>query len=166
MEEITSADKEFIFIPAEIRNFPIERYRHKTTPEHVPYILFKTYSEQFGFRGLYGTILIGPDGAEIKYLCLVNIMETIDQARGLYSRMIPEPSPRDFGEEKAIEPALYHADEVYLYTDDISYFHLILRSSRIVYTIVLDGVKVEEPEVRNGLKRKLAYIRYHVNAIR
>ncbi len=166
VEEITPVDKQVIFIPAEISHFHIEKYRHKKTPEHVPYILFKSYTEQFGFRGLYGTILIDTYGTEVKYLCLVNIMTTIDQARSLFSRMTPEPSPRDFGEEKAITPVLYGADEVYLYTDDMSYFHMVLRSSRIVYSIVLDGAKVEEPQVRYGLKRKLAYIQDNVNAIR
>src|SRR5208337_1398854 len=163
---ITPAEMQYIFPPAEIEHFPIKGFRHLTTPDHVPYIFFKSYAKQSGFRGLFGTILIGPQGEKVKYLCLVNILPTIGQAQNLFSRIIPEPSPRDFGLEETLDPGLYDADDAYLYADDTSYFHLVLRSSRVVYTIVLDGATVNEPQVRNGLRHKLAYIQDHLNAIR
>jgi hypothetical protein len=166
VEQITPAESRYIFTPQEIERFPIKNYWHKMAWDHVSYVFFKTYNEQFGFRGLYGTILISPGGEEIKYLCLVNIPSTIEQARDLFNRMIPEPSPRDFGREETIAPDLYHADAAYLYTDDTSYFHLVLRSSRVVYTVLLDGAGVTELQVRNGLRQKLAYIQHHLNAIR
>jgi hypothetical protein len=166
VEEITPAARQYIFTPQEIEHFPIKNYWHKMAWDHVSYVFFKTYNEQFGFRGLYGTILISPAGAEVKYLCLVNIPSTIEQARDLFSRMVPEPSPRDFGREEAIAPGLYQADDAYLYTDDTSYFHLVLRSSRVVYTVLLDGAGVKELQVRNGLRHKLAYLQHHLNAIR
>jgi hypothetical protein len=165
-KKITPAERQYILAPAEIEHFPINSYRYKMTPEQVPYILFKNYTEQVGFRGLFGTILISPQGENVRYLCLVNILPTMGQAHDLFSRMIPEPSPRDFGREETIEPGLYQADDAYLYTNDLSYFHLIIRSSRVVYTILLDGARIEEPQVRNGLKQKIAYIQHHLNAIR
>ena len=164
--EITPAERQYLFFPSEIEHFPIENYRQEAAWDHVPYIFFKKYTEQLGLRGLYGTILINPGGVKVKYLCLVNIPATIEQARDLFARMIPEPFPRYFGREETIDPGLYHADEAYLYVDDTSYFHLILRSSRVVYTILLDGAKVVEPQVRNGIRHKLAYIQQHMNAIR
>jgi len=164
--EITPAERQYLFFPGEIEYFPIENYRQEVAWDHVHYIFFKKYTEQFGLRGLYGTILISPEGAKVKYLCLVNISSTIEQARNLFARMIPEPSPRLFGREETIDPSLYHADDAYLYADDSSYFHMILRSSRIVYTVLLDGAKVAEPQVRNGLRHKLAYIQQHLNVIR
>ncbi len=163
---ITPAERQYIFAPAEIEHFPINNFHHLTTPEQVPYIFFKMFTERTGFRGLFGTILIGQQGNKVTYLCLVNILPTIGQAKDLFSRMTPEPLPRDFGREEAIDPAVYHADEAYLYADDVSYFHLVLRSSRVVYTILLDGAKVGEQDVRNGLKHKLAYIHNHMNAMR
>ncbi len=164
--QITPAERQYIFAPAEIEHFPIKNFRHLTTPDRVPYVFFKMFTEQTGFRGLFGTILIGKQGNKVTYLCLVNILPTIGQAQDLFSRMTPEPFPREFGREERIDPGVYHADEAYLYGDDVSYFHLVLRSSRIVYTIVLDGAKVGEQDVRNGLKHKLAYIHSHLNAIR
>jgi hypothetical protein len=167
VKEITPAERQYLFFPGEIEHFPIENYRfQKTAWDHVPYIFFKKYTDTFGLTGIYGTILISPSGAKVKYLCLVNIPSTIEQARDLFALMIAEPSPRDFGREETIDPGLYRADEAYLYRDNLSYFHLILRSSRIVYAILLDGARVEEPQVRNGLRHKLAYIQKHVNAIR
>lgn len=163
---ITPAEKQFIFAPVDIEHFPIKGFQHLQTPDHVPYIFFKNYTEQTGFRGLFGKILIGPQGEKVKYLCLVNIMPTIGQAQDLFFRMIPEPSPRVFGLEETLDPRLYDADDAYLYADDISYFHLVLRSSRVVYTIVLDGATVKEPQVRSGLRHKLAYIQDHLNTIR
>jgi len=164
--EITPADRQYLFVPTEIERFPIERYHQKTAWDQVPYIFFKTYAPQFGFWGVYGTIMISPGGGEVKYLCLVNIPSTIDQARDLFARLMQEPSPRDFGKEETLDPGLYRADEAYLYTDDTSYFHLVLRSSRVVYTILLDGARVEESQVRGGLIHKLAYLRHHLNAMR
>ncbi len=164
--QMTPAERQYIFIPAEIAHFPIKLFHHLKTPEQVPYIFFKEFTEQAGFRGLFGTILIGSQGNKVDYLCLINIFPTIAQARDLFSRMTPEPSPRDFGKETTIDPGVYHADEVYLYKDDLSYFHLVLRTSRVVYTIFLDGAKVEEPDVRNGLRQKLTYIHDHLNTIR
>ena len=164
--EITPADKQYLLVPAEIEHFPIERYRQKAAWDQVSYIFFKTYAEQFGFWGLYGTILISPGGGEVKYLCLVNIPTTIDQARDLSARLMQELSPRDFGKEETLDPGLYRVDEVYLYTDNTSYFHLVLRSSRIVYSILLDGARLEEPQVREGLRNKLVYLQQHVNMMR
>ncbi len=164
--KVTPAERQYIFVPAEISHFPIKTFRHLTTPDHMPYIFFKSFTEQSGFRGLFGTILIGPQGNTVKYLCLVNILPTIRQARDLYSQMTSEPSPRDFGREETIDPGVYHSDEAYLYGDDTSYFHLVVRSSRIVYTVYLDGAKVEEPDVRDGLRTKLAFLHNHLNAIR
>ncbi len=164
--KVTPAERQYIFVPAEIAHFPIMSFHHLTTPDHVPYIFYKMFTEQSGFRGLFGTILIGQQGNKVNYLCLVNILPTTGQAQDLFSRMTSEPSPRDFGRETTINPGVYHADEVYLYADDLSYFHLVLRSSRVVYTIFLDGAKVEELDVRNGLMRKLAYIHNHLNTIR
>lgn len=164
--QITPAERQYIFAPAEIEHFPIKNFRNLMTPDSAPYIFFKKFTEQSGFRGLFGTILIGHQGNKINYLCLVNILPTIGQAQDLFSRMTPEPFPRDFGRETTINPGVYHADEVYLYADDMSYFHLVLRSSRVVYTIFLDGAKVEELDVRNGLRHKLAYIHNHLNTIR
>ncbi len=164
--KVTPAERQYIFVPAEIARFPITLFRHLKTPGHMPYIFFKTFTEQSGFRGLFGTILIGPQGNKVKYLCLVNILPTIGQAQDLFSRMTSEPRPLDFGREEVIDPGVYHSDEAYLYGDDVSYFHLVLRSSRVVYAIYLDGAKVEEPDVRNGLRRKLAYLHNHLNSIR
>ena len=166
VKEITPAERQYFFFPSEIEHFPIGMYRHEVAWDHVPYIFLKKYTEQLGLSGLYGTILVSPGGAKVKYLCLVNISSTIEQARELFDRMIPEPFPRYFGKEETIDPGLYHADDTYLYADDTSYFHLILRSSRVVYTVLLDGAKVEEPQVRNGLRHKLAYIQQNMNTIR
>ncbi len=151
----------YLLSPADIEHFPIGKYRHKMTPDHVPYIFFKTYNENIGFRGLYGTILISPDGSEVKYLCIMDILPTIDQARDLFSRMTPEPFPRDFGMEETINPRIYHADNAYLYRDD-AYFHLVLQSSRVVYSVLIDGLKVEETQVRKGLRRKMDYLENHL----
>jgi hypothetical protein len=166
LPQITPADRQYIFAPVDIDHFPIKNYRHELTWSHTPYIFFKTYTEQFGFRGLFGTILLGPQGDKVKYLCLVNIFPTNEQARDVFVRMTPEPSPRVFGMEETIDPRLYHADEAYLYTDDTSYFHLILQASRVVYTIVLEGAPTKESQVRNGLVHKLAYIQHHLNTMR
>ncbi len=163
---VTPAERQYIFVPAEIAHFPITLFHHLKTPEQVPYIFFKEFTEQAGFRGLFGTILIGSKGNKVDYLCLINIFPTNAQAQDLFSRMTSEPSPRNFGKETTIDPGVYHADEVYLYKDDLSYFHLVLRTSRVVYTIFLDGAKVEEPDVRNGLRQKLTYIHDHLNTIR
>ncbi len=162
---VTPADRMFIFFPAEIENFPIENYRHKMTPEHIPYIFFKMDTEEFGFRGLYGSILISPDGSEVKYLCIVNILPAVEQARSLFSRITPEPFPSDFGMEETIDPKLYQADDAYLYRDD-RYFHLVLLSSRIIYSISLDGASVKEPQVRKVLRQKMEYLKDHLNSIR
>ncbi len=163
-EQITSADRRYLFFASEIEHFHIEKYQRKMTPGHLPYIYIKTYTEQYGFRGLYGTILLNPDGGKVKYLCLVNILPTSDQAHELFSRMADEPSPTDFGREETVDPHLYQADESYLYQDD-TYFHMVLRSSRVVYTILLDGVMVKETQVRSGLRQKMAYLTHHLNAI-
>ncbi len=162
---VTPADRRFIFFPAEIENFPVENYRHKMTPEHVPYIFFKIDTEEFGFRGLYGSILISPDSSEVKYLCIVNILPAVEQARSLFSRITPEPFPSDFGMEETIDPKLYQADDVYLYRDD-RYFHMVLLSSRIVYSVYLEGASVKEPQVRKGLRQKMEYLKGHLNSIR
>ncbi len=164
--KLTPAERQYIFAPAEIDHFPIMNFRHLMTPGHVPYIFFKGFTEQAGFRVLFGTILIGRQGNKVDYLCLINISPTIGQAQDLFSRMTSEQFPRDFGKETAIDPGVYHADDVYLYGDNMSYFHLVLRTSRVVYTIFLDGAKVEEPDVRNGLRHKLAYIHDHLSTIR
>ncbi len=162
---VTPAERQYIFVPAEIAHFPIKIFQHLTTPGNMPYVFFKTSTEQSGFRGLFGTILIGPQGNKVKYLCLVNILPTTGQAKDLFSRMTPEQFPRDFGKEETIDPGVYHADEAYLYADDLSYFHLVLRSSRVVYTILLDGASVGEQDVRDGLRNKLAYIHNHLSVI-
>jgi hypothetical protein len=159
--ELTPADRQYLFLPGEIEHFPIKNYQQMTSRDHRSYIFFKEYNEQLGFRGIYGTIMTNRGGAKVKYLCIVNIPSTTDQAREILGQMIPEPSPRNFGREEKIDPGLYGADEAYLYSDDISYFHLVLRSSRVIYTILIDGARVEEPQVRNGLRRKLAYIQQH-----
>ncbi len=162
--EVTSADRKYLFVPAEIVSFPIDRYWHKMTPEGVPYIFLKIDTTQFGFSGVYGTIMVGSQGREVKYLCLVNIPPTLGQAREYFKQMIPESSPRIFGEEETVDPALYKVDETYLYRAD-DYFYLILRSSRVVYAVLLDGTGVKEPQVRYGLRQKIAYLKDHLNAI-
>ncbi len=159
---ITSADRMYLLSPAEIEHFPIEKYRHKITPEHVPYIFFKTYNETSGFRGLYGTILISPGGSEVKYLCITNILPSIDQARDLFNHMTPDPFPRDFGLEVTVNPKIYHADNAYLYKDD-TYFHLVLQSSRVVYSVLIDGAAVEETQVRKELREKMDYLMNHLD---
>ena len=163
MDQITSADRRYILFATDIEHFHIEKYRHEETREHIPYIFFKAYTEQFGFQGLYGTILISPEGGKVKYLCLVNILPTVEQARQLFLRMSAEPSLSDFGSEEPVAPPLYQADEIYLYDDD-TYFHMVLRSARVVYTILLDGTKVEEMQVRSGLKQKIDYLQHNLNA--
>jgi len=163
-EQMTSADRKYFFFVDEIENFNIEIYRHELTPDHIPYILFKSFTEQTGFRGLYGTILINPAGKKVKYLCLVNILPTTEQARALYGRMSAEPSPLDIGDEEILSPLLYQTDEVYLFKG-ASRFHMVLRSSRVVYTILIDGVGVEETQVRSGLSQKMAYLKNHLNTI-
>ncbi len=164
-DKISSGDLKYFFFAADIEHFPIETYQHKKTPEQIPYILFKSYTTQAGFRGVYGTILVRSDGGEVKYLCLVNIMPTAGQARGLFDGMTPEPTPTAFGDEEAVDPKAYRADDTYLYRDN-SYFHLIILSSRVVYTILLEGANVEEPQVRNVLRQKLAYVEHHLDSIR
>ncbi len=159
---ITSADRMYLLSPAEIEHFPIEKYQHKMTPEHVPYIFFKTYNETTGFRGLYGTILISPGGSEVKYLCITNILPSIDQARDLFNHMTPDPFPRDFGLEVTVNPKIYHADNAYLYKDD-TYFHLVLQSSRVVYSVLIDGAAVEETQVRKELREKMDYLMNHLD---
>jgi len=163
-EQMNSADRKYFLFAEEIENFHIEQYRHETTPDNVPYIFFKSYTEQSGFRGIYGTILTSQEKGKVKYLCLVNILPTADQARALYGRMSAEPSPMEVGNEEALSPLLYRSDEVYLFRGD-SHFHMVLRSSRIVYTIYIDGVGVDETQVRFGLIRKMAYLKNHLNAI-
>ncbi len=164
-QQVTPADRLYLFSPGEIDHFPLERYRNELTAEQMPYIFVKTYTEQSGYRGLYGTILIDPAGAEVKYLCLVNILPTVEQARNLFDGMTPEPFPTDFGAEEEIASRLYRADEAYLYRDDM-YFHLVLRSSRIVYSILLEGAAVAEPQVRNNLGQKIDYLNRHLDTIR
>ena len=161
-ERITSTDRKFFFFADEIENFHIEKYRHELTPDHIPYILFKTFTEQTGFRGLYGTILIDSAGEKVKYLCLVNILPTVEQARALYDRMSAEPSHLEIGNEETLSPRLYQTDDVYLFKGDV-YFHMVLRSSRVVYTVLIDGVGVEETQVRAGLSRKVAFLQNHMN---
>ncbi len=162
---LTSAERKYLFFAANIEQLHMGKYRHKETPEQVSYIFFKTYTEQFGFRSLYGTILVSPEGGEVKYLCLINILPTAGQARDLFEQMTPEPSPTYFGEEEAVDRRVYRADEAYLYRDD-TYFHMILRSSRLVYTIMFEGANVEEEQVRKELRRKLAYLERNLDAIR
>ncbi len=164
VKEITPADGKYLFVPAEIASFPIDRYWHKLTAEGVPYLFLKTDTRQFGFTGVYGTILVGTGGAEVKYLCIVNIPPMISQAQKIFQEMIPEYSPRVFGAEEAVDPALYEVDEAYLYRAD-DYFYLILRSSRIVYAVLLDGTSVKDAQVRDGLTRKIVYLKQHVNTI-
>jgi len=164
--KLTPEDRKYLFVPEDIEQFPIGRFRQKTAWDHVPYVFLKKYSEQAGFGAMYGTVLVSEGGSEVRYLCLVYIPATIDQARDLFGQMTPEPQPRDFGREEMIDPGLYRADDSYLYRDDTSYFHLILRSSRVVYTVLLDGARVEERQVRNGLRLKLAYLQSHLNAMR
>ncbi len=106
---------------------------------------------------------MGSDGGEVKYLCLVNILPSTEQARELFIQMNFEPTPSEFGSEETVAPSLYRADEIYLYRADTQ-FHMVIRSSRIVYTIFLDGADVEEPQVRHGLEQKIAYLNDHLNA--
>jgi len=163
-EQMTSADRRYFFFADEIENFHIEKYRHELTPDHIPYIFFKSFTEQSGFRGVYGTILIDPEGEKIKYLCLINILPTTDQARVLFDRMSGEPSPLIIGDEETLSPRLYQTDEIYFFKGT-THFHMVLRSSRIVYTILLDGVGVDELQVRPGLSQKIAYLKNHLNTV-
>ncbi len=162
-EHLTAADRKYLFFVSEIEHFPIEQYQHRMTPQQVPYIFFKSSSGK-GFKGLYGTILVNSDGREVRYLCLVNILPTAEGARALFERMIPEPSPTDFGAEEDVDPGAYHAESAYLYRDD-TYFHLILRSARIVYTIMIEGATVQEDQVRRELRRKLGYLEQNIDSV-
>ncbi len=165
MQHVTSADQQYLLFASEIDQFHIENYRHKLTPQELPYIFLKRYTEEYGFVGWYGAILRGHDGREVKYLCLVNVLPTVGEARDLFGRMTPESSPSELGMEETVDPRRYQADEAYLYRAS-SYFHLIIRSSRIVYTVVVDGARVEEYQVRNGLLKKIAYLEGHQNSMR
>ncbi len=165
MPKVTPADRHYLFFAADIDQFPIAQYRHRTTPEQLPYFFLKGYTEQHGYMSWYGTILIGGDGREVKYLCLVNVMPKATDAQGYFGRLTPEPSPTRYGMEETVDPGLYQADEVYLYRDD-TYFHLIVRSSRVVYAIVVQGAHVEERQVRSGLRSKILYLTVHPSSIR
>ena len=161
-QHLTSADRRYFFFAEEIENFHIEKYRYEVTPEQIPYIFFKSSSEQSGFRGVYGTILTSPERGKVKYLCLVNILPTTEQARELFLRMSAETSPAERGDEEIVFPFLYQSDEIYLFKGD-THFHMVLRSSRVVYVIVIDGVGVEEKQVRPGLRQKMAYLLNHLS---
>ncbi|HTG02354.1 MAG TPA: hypothetical protein VK654_17360 [Nitrospirota bacterium] len=165
MEEITSADRKYLFFTSDINQFHVDTYEHKLTPQRLPYIFFKSYTQELGLRAVYGTILTSPDGGEIRLLCMVNILPTAELASELFERMTPEPLPTAFGREEPVRPLSYHADDAYLYHDS-KYFHIILISSRIVYSVAIDGAHIEETQVGAGLRKKIDYLRQNnVDAI-
>ncbi len=163
MPQVTPADASYLLLASDIEQFPMEQYRHMMTAGSMPYLFLKGYSEGSGSTSWYGTILVARDGTEVRYLCMVNVLPAAGQAGDLFGRLTPEPSPTSFGTEEKIDPRVYGADAVYLYRDD-AYFHLIVRTSRIVYAVVVEGAHVEERQVRNVLKRKIAYLQEHPDA--
>jgi hypothetical protein len=166
VREMIPEDRHYLFLPEDIASYPFRNYQVKKAWGDVAYVLFTKYTEHDGFTGLYGTILVSPGGKKVDFLCIVNIESTVERAAELYEGMVPEHSPREFGWEATIDPSVYLAEDAYLYASDTGYFHLVLRSARVVYSILLDGANVDEPQVRENLKRKLDYIRQNVNSIR
>lgn len=166
VREMTPADRQYVFLPQEIQPFPFKNYQPRKAWDDVSYIFFTKYTERDGFTAVYAAILADPAGKQISFLCSVNIERTALRGKQLYAGMVPEHSPRQFGRQVPIDPAFYRAEQAYLYVADTGYFHLVLQSSRIVYSIVLEGASVDERQVRRNLLRKLDYIRENVNLIR
>lgn len=64
-----------------------------------------------------------------------------------------------FGKEVEVNPAFYNAEAAYLYVADTGYFHLVVLSARTVYSILVDGIAIDEAHIRKNLRQKLDYIR-------
>jgi hypothetical protein len=53
-----------------------------------------------------------------------------------------------------LDPRLYKADDVFLMMLEDRYY-MVIRKSRLVYTVDIDGISVPEGQVRTSLLRKM-----------
>lgn len=66
LREIRPVDRQYLFLSEEIEPYPFAGYRHKTARDGLDYLLF-TKLDQAGFRAVYATILISPQGREVNF---------------------------------------------------------------------------------------------------
>ncbi len=165
LQELTPSDRQYLFLPQDIDPYPFTGYVQKKAWGNADYLLF-TKRDPGGFRGIYGTILVSPEGKPARFLCLVQVLDSKDDAQDLFDIMTPERRPRMFGRELTVAPSVYGADTVYLYVADSGYFHLIVKAASIVYTVLVDGQVVNEPQVRRALLNKLNFIRQNLRLFR
>lgn len=150
--DITEEDKKYIVLFEDVKLANIENeYTIKSIDNGKDYFFTKKNSSEKTLSCLYSQTLqdkIG--GNEILLKVSVGIETNLDRAQQLYKSILKSPN-------KKATPSDYFCEEVSLEVKDET-FNIILRKSRLVYNLSIDGISINENEIQEIIIEKIKYL--------
>jgi hypothetical protein len=152
--DVTRADREYLFLPQDVNTLDLDKYHFKIFRNGKDHIFYTRRDELNEFTGSYRCTLIDSKKNEIDFMSSVNVQSSDERAKDLFDSLTKMASAAGDGLVIKMDPRLYKADDVFLMMLEDRYY-MVIRKSRLVYTVDIDGMSVPEGQVRTSLLRKM-----------
>ena len=155
--DFKDTDKNYVFTFEDIVGFKIEEYTVKPMKNGKEYFYTKSNTELNGSSTMYNVILKDELGREVSLRTSVNLQSNAARATELFESSAKTVKALYKSSIKAVKPNDYKADEL-LIIDDENYFYLQMRKNNLYYNIEIDGMPINEEQIKDKLLKKVDYI--------
>ena len=172
--DLTERDKTYIFLFEDIENLDISEYQTRLYKNNKEYIFLKGKTKFGEYNYIYDSSLLDKDGNVIRMRTNISLLLNINRAKRLFESCVGKSlykgllknrlfrGLRDVDIQKKylnkISPEIYSADQLLSFTIEGNYFFIVLRKGKLVYSITVEGVFIDESQIRDNLNKKLLYI--------
>lgn len=153
--ELTTADQAYLFMPDDLQQFDLAAYRFKIYKNGKQYVFLQSRSRLNGLTSGYRATLISKEVPEIIFTTQVNVQSSVGRAKELFegSKKISSMVGKEY--VISLDAKTYQADDLFLLNSKNQYY-MVLRKSKLVYSLNIEGTALSEQQVRIGLQKKFA----------
>lgn len=155
--DFKDTDKKYVFTFEDIVDFKIEEYTVKPMKNGKEYFYTKSNTELNGSSSMYNVILKDELGREVSLRTSVNLQSNAARATELFESSAKTVKALYKSSIKAVKPNAYKADEL-LIVESEDYFSLQMRNNNLYYNIEIDGMPINEEQIKDKILKKVDYI--------
>ena len=155
--DLSHSDKSSVFTFEDVTGFKMDQYIVKPLKNGKEYFYTKSNTEINGISFMYSVVLMDELGKEIKLLANMNLQPDEERAAELFNSSSKTAKALNKKSIKDTDASAYNANEL-LIVHSKDYFSLFMRKDNLYYNLEIDGVSINQEQIKDNLLKKVDFI--------